>query len=393
MRVCISVGGRFHAFQLAAQLTRRGHVVRLITSYPARIANRYGVPASSVKSLLFKEVIQRAHAKLPAWLRREGLDFELAELFDRFATSRVPECDVCTAWSGFALHTLRRARQQGAMTVVERCSSHIEFQRDILAEEFDLHGVPRVPVDPRMVEKECEEYESAQYIGIPSTFVRRTFVERGIAPERLIQVPYGTDVRAFMPAQERPGKFRVISTGRLCLRKGTHYLIEAFRSLGLPDAELLLVGPVEEEIRPWLRADESIRYIGAVPEADLVTHYQSASMFAMASLEEGMATVIPQAMACALPVVCTTNTGGEDLVRHDIDGYIVPIRSADALAERILQLYRDRDLAFTLGQNGLQRMRTGFTWDDYGDRISKAYQQRLALQNESPSNRALPVVA
>ena len=49
--------------------------------------------------------------------------------------------------------------------------------------------------------------------------------------------------------------------------------------------------------------------------------------------------VQPQAMACGLPIIHTTNTGGEDIVRDGIDGFIVPIRDVESLKSKILYTY------------------------------------------------------
>lgn len=379
MRVTVSAGGRFHAFNLAAELLRLGHSVRLITSYPKFHARRYGLPREVVTSLPLKEIFQRVLVKLPARLQRRGLNFDLAELFDRQAARRVRESDICTIFSGFALHTMQEARRRGAVVIVERGSSHIKYQRDILEEEYTRHGIAVIPVDPRMVEKECAEYAQADYIAIPSTFVRRTFVEKGVAESKLIQVPYGVNVSAFHPGQRTDKTFRLISVGRQSLRKGTHYLIDAFGQLPLPNAELVLVGPLEPEIAPWLsRYGDRVRVVGAVPEASLVDYYGQSSAFALASVEEGMALVLAQAMASGLPVICTTNTGGEDLVRDGIDGFVIPIRDIERLQEKILVLYRDAELCRSLGASARERVNSGFTWGDYGQRVAALYANRFA---------------
>ena len=55
--------------------------------------------------------------------------------------------------------------------------------------------------------------------------------------------------------------------------------------------------------------------MGHLPPDALVEHYQQSHCFVMSSIEEGMAMVQMQALACGLPLICTTNTGGEDLLR------------------------------------------------------------------------------
>ena len=101
------------------------------------------------------------------------------------------------------------------------------------------------------------------------------------------------------------------------------------------------------------------------------------SVFTIASIEEGLALVIPQAMACGLPVIATTNTGAEDIVRDGEDGFIVPIRDVRVLKEKLLYLYENKEMRRAMGQSAKERVSTGFTWDDYGDKIMVAYERIL----------------
>ena len=88
--------------------------------------------------------------------------------------------------------------------------------------------------------------------------------------------------------------------------------------------------------------------------------------------------VLLQAMACGLPVIATTNTGALDVVREGVDGFIVPIRSVEAIKEKILWCYEHREEAREMGLAGHQRVSVGFSWDDYGNRLFAAYQQVLS---------------
>ncbi|MEE9166829.1 MAG: glycosyltransferase family 4 protein [Candidatus Neomarinimicrobiota bacterium] len=388
MKVCISVGGRFHAFNLAYQLHKHKHLERLITSYPRFKVAKFGIPGEKVKSFLFKEIITRAHSYLPPNVQWDGLDFLANDWFDRQASRHLPECDICTAWSGFGLQTIRRAKANGAITIIERGSSHIEYQRDILSEEYAKFGFGVDPIDPDVVEKELQEYEEADYIAIPSEFVKRTFLEKAVPGEKLIHTPYGVDLKEFRPLPTEDGVFRIINVGAQSIRKGTVYLLKAFTELDLPDAELLLVGPVEDEIKSVFgRYKGLFRHIDSVPQSQLVDYYARASVFSISSLEEGMAMVQAQAMACGLPVVCTTNTGGADIVRDGVDGFILPIRDIEALKEKLIYLYENRDACREMGENALRRVRGGFTWDDYGRRIIQTYKENLC-GNDHP--RSIP---
>ncbi len=79
-------------------------------------------------------------------------------------------------------------------------------------------------------------------------------------------------------------------------------------------------------------------------------------------------------MACGLPLLCTPNTGGADFLSEDgAEGFVVPIRDPEALAERIGWFYEHREACQAMGQAARARVQAGFSWDDYGDRIMALY--------------------
>ena len=109
--------------------------------------------------------------------------------FDRYVASHLPPCDLFCGLSGSALHTGRIARSHGAKYVCDRGSSHIRFQDRILRQEYDRQGNPFCGIDPRIMRRE-EEYEAADAIVVPSTFVLNSFIEAGfdqILPVRKTQ--------------------------------------------------------------------------------------------------------------------------------------------------------------------------------------------------------------
>ena len=98
-------------------------------------------------------------------------------------------------------------------------------------------------------------------------------------------------------------------------------------------------------------------------------HYSWADVFLLPSLCEGSATVIYEALAHGLPVICTPNTGS--VVRDGMDGFIVPIRDAATTAARLEQLAGDRELRTWMGANARQRA-SEFTVAAYGRRLLAA---------------------
>ena len=382
MKITISVLGRFWLFYLAKQLQDHNLLGRLITSYPKFEAVRYGISPDKVDSLLIHEIHNRAWRKISRFT--ESLfnpQYMIFELFDRQAARHIMnQSDIFAGLSGCSLYSLRRARQMGAKTVLERGSSHMLYQRTILEEEYARFGLRRTVVHPQVVERELREYQEADFISIPSLFVKETFLQRGVPAAKLLHVPFGVDLTNFYPIPKVDKTFRVIHCGNLSLRKGVHYLLQAFSELKLPDAELWLIGKVTDELGPFLKryASPSVILKGTFPERELHKYFSQGSVFCLASIEEGLAMVQPMAMACGLPLIITTNTGGADLLREGREGFILPIRDVAALKEKILYCYENPEEARRMGEAGRRRAGAGYTWADHGDKIIVHFRRILA---------------
>lgn len=379
MKTIVSVAGRFHLFSLAAELLKRGQLERLITSYPKFETTKYGLPKSKVESILIKEALERGWRKLPeGWRSVFNIEYEILEIYDRLAARKLVPADIFVGLTSSSLHAIRKAKEMGMVGIAEHGSSHPEYQRDILTEEYEKYGVKRAGFDERIIRKELKCYEEADYISIPSIFVKRTFLEKGIPESKLIHVPYGVDLSAFHQVAKEDDKFRVVFAGGMSLRKGTHYLLQAFAELNLPNSELMLLGTLNKEMAPFFdRYAGTFRHVGHVPQRELYKYYSQGSVFVLPSLEEGLAMVQPQAMACGLPVIATTNTGGEDIIRDGVDGFIIPIRNVEKIKEKILYLYEHPEERNKMAISAKERVSSGFTWTDYGNRIVAAYEKTL----------------
>ena len=179
MKITISVLGRFSFFYVAKQLQDRNFLAKLITSYPKFEAAKYGIKPENIDSLLIHEIHNRGWRKISRFT--ESLfnpQYMIFELFDRHASRHVNnDCDIFAGLSGCSLYSLRRARRLGTKTVLERGSSHMVFQKKILADEYGRLGLRTEVVHPKVVERELQEYQEADFIAIPSQFVKETFLQ------------------------------------------------------------------------------------------------------------------------------------------------------------------------------------------------------------------------
>lgn len=365
MKVNISVIGRFHAFDLAKELQNENILNKLITTYPKSIVSKWQIKKEFVKDEIFLELIRRYQNKIPL-IPKFYLNSFIQNKHAKNSSKYMDDCDVFIGWSGSSLEAIIEAKKHNKITILERGSSHYNYQMKILS-EINENFIP----DYKTWQRELLEYELADYISIPSSYVKRTFLENGISEKKLLVNPYGVNLNEFKQIEKTDTKFRIIFAGSGSFRKGYHYLLQAFYELNLKNCELWHLGKVQDEMKPYLDKYKTENFIlkGHQPQNKLFEFYSQGNVFIMPSLEEGMAMVQFQAMACGLPLICSTNTGGDDLITKDgEEGFVIPIKNVEAIKEKILYLYNNQDIAKEMGKKAKKRVQLGFTWKDYGRR-------------------------
>jgi alpha-maltose-1-phosphate synthase len=376
VRVCIGCQGRFHLFDLARQMERLGHLGHLYTGYP-----RFKVqdlPASKVSTFPWLMGPYMALGRIGFGQGPLKLEYHLHSTFDRWMARNLEPCDVYHCLSGIGLLSRQTAKRYGAITICDRASTHILYQHGLLRDEFDRWGIPYPRHDQRLIERELEDYDLSDVITLPSEVTVRSFIENKVPPHKLRKNPFGVSLTLFSPQPKPDDVFRLLFVGQISLRKGIPYLLESLAPLHSARFELCLAGAILPEARSFLRRYEGgFNYLGVVPHVELRHVYSRCSVFVIPSLEEGLAYVQAEAMACGLPVIATPNTGAEELFTNGIEGFIVPIRDPEAIREKVLLLYRNPELREEMSRAALRRVQAIGGWNDYGERAAAIYKEQL----------------
>ncbi len=283
-------------------------------------------------------------AKTLSNARAESLRLRMHPLFDRWVRRQLRPGDHIISSYGYANECFKWVRQNGGRTFLDGGNSHPDNFWTILDEEHRRWKSPW-PATPRHhYRRAMEMMPYVDYVLSPSSFVTRSFLDRGFRPEQIIRNVYPLDLECFQPARTpRPPSrpLTIVSTGMPSLRKGTPYMLEAFRLVRRhhPTARLILTGPPQSSLASVLDQfrDVPIEWSPSLPHAQLAEHLRSADIFVLPSLEDGFARTVAEALACGLPVITTANTGAADLVEPGINGEIVPIRDGAAIASAILK--------------------------------------------------------
>ncbi len=388
--VQVSVIGRFHAFDLAKTLYQHGVLHSLISTYPMLLTRRFtNFPYKIIYGMWEIEIFTRILWKLfPS--KTEDTSKIYQDYFMKKSKKIVSKTysDFFIAFAGVSLDAIKEAKKQGRITILERGSAHIVYQKNILEEEHKNYKVEFKDLESghflKIIERELEEYKEVDYISVPSTFAKNTFIEKGFDENKLIVNPYGVDLSNFKKVSKDDSIFRVLFVGKLSLQKGSHYLLQAFDELNLDNSEFWHIGAIGSEMKPWIdkHKNKKIKYLGSKPQTELFKYYSQGSVFVLPSIQEGLAMVQLQAMACELPLICSTNTGGDDLITEDgKEGFVIPIRDIESIKEKIMYLYENPELCKEMGKNAAKRVKNGFSWEDYGDRyydnLLKIYKERV----------------
>jgi glycosyltransferase involved in cell wall biosynthesis len=383
MKVTIVVGGKFHAFDLAEQLEKKGYLLNLITSYPKwKILKHYTIEKKKIKTVLLKEIIERIIIKLKLSNYFYFIYFYLNKYFEYFASIKVDykNSDILVGWSGFSYKAFQKSKNHNIIKILERGSSHITFQSEILLEEYKKFNI-KYKIDSELISQELKEYDLADYISIPSQFVKKSFLQNRIEEKKLILTPYGVNLNNFYPQKKKDNIFRFIYVGSISYRKGAWYTLKAFNELNLPNSELILIGSVDLDFFPVLNefnSNKKIKKINHVDQNKLVEFYNISDVFVISSIEDGFAMVIPQALACGIPVICTENSGGSELIDSGKNGFVIPIRDINQLKEKMILLYEDKKLYDFLKKEIIKQRHT-LSWQDYGNRMEIQYRNLLKV--------------
>lgn len=373
LRVTVLSAYPFHMVDQARQLHRAGVLEQMITAVPR---SRVGLPRELVSTRLRWSSLRWSARKAMSWAD-PLLSYAVVRDFDRWAASRLGKPSVVNALSGFATQTLALASARGIPVFCDRGSWHILEQRRVLDAESDRIGAPRPRFDPFMIERELREYQLADRILVPSEAARESFLRQGINSDKLIKLPYGVDISAFSPPARPPPPGRIISVGAIGLRKGQYHLLEAFRMLRTRQANLTLVGPITPGWDRRLKlAQPGIRITGPLSRDRVIEELRQASVFILSSVEEGLALVIAQAMACGLPVIATRATGADELLTDGVEGIVIPDPPRpEVIAQAMDALLSDVDRARAMGAAARRKVESFGGWDRYGRQAVAAFRE------------------
>ena len=280
--------------------------------------------------------------------RRHALlnDF-LSSRAARYAT-RYPQVGMlCYSYYWRRLAAVRAAGLWSGLAVVFQVHPVASQVRRILAEDRAKSGLSYSPEEEEDAALEMDQdylasLQQADGAIAASSFTARGLLEAGVPTERVRVVPYGSglvETEVHPPLAEwrwaHQVPLRLLWVGQLAYRKAAHHLFDAVKRFSPGQVELSVVS--RSKVPPELAAllPPNARILSAVSDNQRQKMYRTHHLFVLPSLVEGFGLVYLEALAEGLPILCTTNTGGPDVIEDGVEGFIVPPGDVDAIASVI----------------------------------------------------------
>lgn len=348
-------------------------VVRQFTGqrFPLQLAGRVrAAPLEELSQgfgqpLAFRRLIRRGHDRLAVVGVQQGLDRRASERLCSDGFTGV------YAYEGGATALFRAAQQRHLPRLYDVPNGYARRAQALFDEEALLAprwaGAETPRHDGASLDAHDAELALADVAFVPSTFAMQTVDRSGVFTGTVVVVPHGPLLHVG-DAGIRPRRvsktLRVLYVGGLGLLDGVRYLLAACRRLS-GAIDVTFVAPPSSELAP--AAEDALtrhRWIPSCTPDRLLDEMTRHDVLVLPSLFEGFGRPLLEAMASGLPIVATDHTAAPDLIDDGVQGYVVPIRDADAIAEKLDLLRREPDLCATMG-HAARRRATEFSWENY----------------------------
>ena len=303
------------------------------------------------------------------------LDLHVASDLEKCAINGT---DAIYCYEDGAINSFLKAKEIGIKCIYDLPIAYWELRQKLMLEES-----VRLPIwgmtlgggaidSKEKLEKKTKEFELADIIVVPSKFVQDS-LPKTISRKKIIMSPFGSPAVELDNEDEkrkininRP--LRVLFAGSMGQRKGLGDLFEAMKLIHSSNVQLIVMGSLQTQMKFYREQYSHFIYESGRPNKEVLALMRTCDVFCLPSIAEGRALVMQEAMSQGLPLIITANTGGEDLIIEGKTGFLVPIRSPEKIAEKIIWFNENRQELFEMSLYAKKHAML-YTWEKYANTI------------------------
>lgn len=305
-----------------------------------------------------------------------------------------PDQDLFFGFDTNCLEVIEMLRKRKVTSIVAQVDPARVEEDLVLAEAERWPNWERTPgrMPQRYWDRLKAEWNAADLVGVNSEWSKEALIRQGVHSDKIFVVPIGIDLKKTKKAEDRGDRggraLRVLWLGSVILRKGIQYLVEAARLLMNTGIEFLIAGEIGIAPRVVASFPSNMKMLGQLTRDKVAALYSEADVFVLPTLSDGFAVTQLEAMTHGLPVVITPNCGR--VVTDGVDGFVIPPRNGEALAEALARFHHDRDLLREMSRQAQLSVRK-FSLPENALAINSAvlaYRQRSMRHLQDPGGRS-----
>ena len=295
------------------------------------------------------------------------------------------------AYEDGALETFKVAKRLGITCFYDLPIAYWETGRRLMKEEADrlpkwasTLGGGIKDSELKLLRKE-KELELADVVVGPGSFVMDSLPDWSKKKKKIIS-PFGSPNSFSIDTNSEnknsnadAKKIRVLFVGSMGQRKGLGDLFQAMHLLNNPNIELVVLGSLLAPMEFYKNIFPNFTYEPVRSHPEILKLMRTCDVLCLPSIVEGRALVMQEAMSQGLPIIITPNTGGADLIIEGETGFLVPIRNASMIAEKINWFFENRNQMEHMGENA-RKHALNYTWENYAKIIVDGLRQNVDFE-------------
>lgn len=377
-KVDTSCCSRFHIFDQARQLQKKGLLNNIIHCHPNSHLKRFEIDINKSINNPLLGFFNYFGRYLPNFIDnklQKYLTLKTDLFIKKTLIKKNNKPDVFIGLSSFVTETLEYCNQNNILSIVDHGSLHPEFEKKIIIEECNKISIDYKDfISPDwQIERINLEFKKAKKIIVLSDIAKKSMITLGVEEKKLNVLNCGVDSFFFKPKKIKKFEdFTLVFCGSLSPRKGLHNLIEAFKSANINRSKLLIIGAKgrSKEYNKYLKkiSTNNVLFYGSLSQSSLSDMLSKCHLFVLPSLADGFGLVVLQAISSGIPVIVSSNVGAADIIRQFGGGEIFQYNNISDLTKKIINFYKTRN---TSNDNFyLEHVINNSTWDNYGNKLN-----------------------
>lgn len=408
MKILVAHPDKQHSYRLAAALKKQGYLQAYITT----VYDKEGSLTNKVKNLLKGKNLKKASSRRTNELNDNEviLYCEIFNLFiiflsrfpsllnlcrilrmklaDRFgvkvAKKAIKEnCDIVIMYDSTALSCFKYLSKHNnkIIRILDTSTVSHSYMKKTFDKEIELTGIKYLKKEfsylwnEKLLKRYDDEIKFSNYFLAPSRVVHESLIYSKVKENQILHVPYGVDIDKFNPSINTScdGKLKLVFVGQVTCRKGINHLLEVISNFDKNKVELFIAGAYDKNSEWYNKYCDysNINFLGFVTHDKIVNLYQSADLFVLPSLAEGMALVGLEALASGLPVICSQYSGIDDLIENKKNGFVYNVFDNDSFNNIIEWCLINREKLKIMKLNA-RSTAENYTWSNYEKNVVSA---------------------